>query len=341
MTTEILGLQFQCTHTIGGFSYFGTGFRYPIALARGEGDLLYVVSRGEESRPEGKRVSICTIAEDYVAEFAQGVTATGTTEISSADGSLVWPTSLALDQDKNVYVADEWLNRISIFTKDGDWIGKWGTPGDADGEINRPSGLAFDGDDNLLLVDSLNNRIQRFTRDGKFLAKWGKLGTGDGEFNMPWGIEVDTNGDIYVVDWRNDRIQKFNSDGQFLMKFGASGTGDGEFNHPTGVAVDKDGIVYVADRGNNRLQVFGADGGFITKMTGEGSLSKWGTAKVDANPELWKERESGYGLEREKLFWAPISVEVDDEGRIFVVETSRHRIQVYRKQAALFFSDHI
>ena len=341
MTSSILSVHFQCTHTMGNNSFFGSGFRYPMAVARGEGDLVYVVNRGDESRPEGRRVTVCTIGEDYIGEFAQGVSVTGTIEASSADGSLIWPTSIALDRDRNVYVADEWLNRISIFTKDGDWIGKWGTPGQGDGEISRPSGMAFDGDDNLVLVDSLNNRVQKFTKDGGFLAKWGRLGSGPGEFNMPWGADIDSVGNVYVADWRNDRIQKFSSDGQFLMEFGSSGTEDGEFNRPSDVAVDKEGIIYVADRGNNRLQVFGADGGFITKMSGDGSLSKWGTDKVNANPELWKERERGYALEREKLFWGPISVEVDDEGRIFVVETARHRIQVYRKQPVIFASEHI
>ena len=341
MTTQILGLRFQCTHTIGGQADFGPGFRCPVAAARGDGDLIYVVNRGEDTRPEGKRVTVCTVAEDYVGEFAQGVTMGGVVEASSADGSLLWPTSIALDKDRNVYVADEWLNRISIFSKDGDWIGKWGTPGQGDGEINRPSGLAFDGDDNLLLVDSLNSRVQKFAKDGEFLSKWGRLGSGDGEFNTPWGIDIDTNSDVYVADWRNDRIQKFSSDGRFLAKFGTSGPGDGEFNRPTGVAVDKDGIIYVADRGNNRLQVLGADGSFITKMRGDGTLSKWGTAKVAANAEMWKERENAHEMEREKLYLSPIAVEVDDEGRILVVESARHRIQVYRKQAPIFMSDHL
>ena len=341
MTTEILGVQFQYTHTIGGMAYFGPGFRYPIGMARGEGDLIYVVNRGEDSRPDSKRVTVCTVTEEYIAQFAQGVTTIGDVQVSSADGSLVWPTTIALNKDENLYVADEWLNRISIFTKDGDWIGKWGTPGDGDGQINCPSGLAFDVDDNLFLVDSRNHRVQRFTKDGEFLGNWGRLGGSDGEFNMPWGINIDNNGDVYVADWRNDRIQKFSPDGRFLMKFGAPGTWDGEFNRPTGVAVDKDGIIYVADKGNNRVQVFDPDGSFITEMKGNATPSKWGTAKLDSNSVMWKEREIAYGLEREKLFRAPVAVEVDDQGRIFVAELGRHRIQVYRKQPSLFSSDHL
>ena len=336
MTTQILGPTFQYSHTIGRGEHVGLGFRHPVAVVRGEAELMYVVNRGQEYRPGNKRVTICTVGEELIAEFARGVTSFAPAEASAADGSLIWPASIALDKARNVYISDEWLNRISIFTRDGEWIGKWGMPGEKDGEINRPSGIAFDKDDNLYLVDCLNNRIQKFTKGGKFLAKWGRLGSGDGEFNMPWGIDIDNQGDVYVVDWRNDRIQKFTSEGEFLMKFGTSGGGDREFNRPTGVAVDKDGTIYVADCENNRLQVFGADGSFITKMAGDATISKWGKEKVDANPEMWKEREIAQDLEREKLFESPIAVEVDDEGRIFVVETYRNRIQIYRKQAPIF-----
>ena len=337
MTSQILGVRFQSAYTIGRFEFVGSGFREPVAIARGEGDLLYVVNRSYEYRPDGKRVTICTVGEDYIGEFARGDNVAGVEIGSAADGSIIWPTAIALDKEWNVYLADEWLNRISIFTRDGDWIGKWGTEGEGDGEINRPSGLAFDKDDNLLLVDSMNHRVQKFTKEGRFLAKWGGLGSGKGEFNMPWGIDVDSLGDVYVADWRNDRIQKFTPDGDFVTTVGTPGTGDGEFNRPSGVAVDKEGIIYVTDWGNHRLQVFGADGSFITKMTGDATVSKWGKEKLSANPEMWKEREVAQGLEREKLFHTPVAVDVDDEGRIFIAETARHRVQVYRKQPAIFF----
>ena len=70
--------------------------------------------------------------------------AQGPHEFNFDDGSLVWPTAIAFDRDWNVYVSDEWLNRISIFSKDGDYIGKWEErPGSGDGELNRPSGSAL------------------------------------------------------------------------------------------------------------------------------------------------------------------------------------------------------
>lgn len=339
MLTQTEPLTFQYSHTIGRQeTRGGDGFFYPVAIARGEGNRLYVLSRGTETPVfwPCKRVTICTIDEEFIGEFGEKVPPEAA-NASAADGTFFWPTSVALDGQGNAYVADEWLNRISIFTKDGQWLGKWGKPGAGDGELNRPSGLAFGADDHLYMVDSRNHRIQVFTKDGKFLFKWGGSGSGDGQFNVPWGIAIDQHGDVYVADWRNDRLQKFTPDGRFLMKFGTSGQGDGEFRRPTGVAVDKDGTIYVTDYKNDRLQVFDGEGNFITTLTGEATLSKWGRERVALDPVMMKGRERAQGLqEREKPFQGPIAVAVDEENRVFVAECARHRIQVFRKQSALF-----
>jgi DNA-binding beta-propeller fold protein YncE len=340
MTTQIHPVQLQYSHTIGRAEFSGPGFRAPSGLARGADDRLYVLSRSYEGRPDGKRVTICTVDETYIAEFGGGVSA-DQAQGPAPDGRFMWPTAIALDQAGNVYVADEWYNRISIFTHDGDWIGKWGTPGSGEGELNRPSGMAFNQDDELYIVDSLNHRIQKFTKEGGFLAAWGSAGSDAGEFSMPWGIGVDTTGDVYVTDWRNDRVQKFTADGHFLMQCGTSGSAEGEFNRPTGIAIDQAGIIYVADQANNRLQVFDADGNFITQLRGEATVSKWGKEKLDANAEMWQQRQLAQGLEREKQFWRPSAVVVDRENRIFVAETVRSRVQVYRKQIPFFVGDRL
>ncbi|HSF32722.1 MAG TPA: hypothetical protein VLK82_19895 [Candidatus Tectomicrobia bacterium] len=110
---------------------------------------------------------------------------------------------------------------------------------------------------------------------------------------------------------------------------------------PWGIEVDGEGHVYVTDWRDNRLQVFDPAGSFITKLTGEATVSKWGQEKLNASPEMWLQRQKAQGLEREKQFWGPTAVEVDDENRIFVAESVRSRIQVYRKQIPLFVGDRL
>ena len=356
---QSIPITFQYSHTIGRQEVrSGNGFFNPVALTSDADGRLYVLSRGTETPAfiPCKRVTVFTPDEEFIRDYGQKIppeeVATPAQRRSAPNGSFMWPTSVALDRQGRTYVADEWLNRISIFDPEaqptrtqyperglagGEWTEMWGTPGSADGEIDRPSGLAFDQDDRLYVVDSRNHRVQVFTKDGKFLFNWGGYGAGPGQFDTPWGIDIDRDGAVYVADWRNDRIQKFAADGRFLMQFGGSGDGPGEFNRPTGVAVDREGIIYVADYKNDRLQVFDAEGGFITLLTGEATMSKWGQERIDLDFTIADARRVAQDIhEREKVFQGPIAVETDDAGRVFVLEVVRHRLQVFYKQSPIF-----
>jgi DNA-binding beta-propeller fold protein YncE len=150
---------------------------------------------------------------------------------------------------------------------------------------------------------------------------------------MPWGIAVDSGGHVYVADWKNDRVQKFTGEGEYVASFGlGSGDGAGELNHPSSVAVDRDGDVYVVDWGNNRLNVYAEDGGFLTTFVGDADkLAKWSQDSVDANPDYAKARRR-VDLSPEYLFRRPVAVNVDNDGRIMVLETNSGRMQIYVKE---------
>ena len=326
MSVVFFGVSTRTYHydrTIGKGEFGGAGFRQPMDLALGRDGRIYVVNRSHEYRQGGVRVTMLTLDEEYIGEFSQ---------LGEGDGDLYWPVSIALDSDQNVYISDDWLTRISVFDKDGEFLHKWGVPGSGDGELNKPSGIKFDKEDNLYVVDSGNNRVQKLTKDGTFLAKWGEAGSDEGQFNLPWGLAFDNSGDVYVADWNNHRIQKFTSDGEWLAEFGSFGDRKGEFNRPTGVAVDKDGDIYVADWGNDRVQVLTPDGRHITTFTGDAGLSKWGADKLNANPDMAKQRDLMMrDMSPERNFWRPKSLAIDDEGRIIIIDSDRNRFQVYQK----------
>ena len=326
MATVFFGIanrSFVYDRTLGRQEFSGAGFRAPSDLALGPNGTIYVVNRSWEYRPDGVRVTVLNIEEELLGEFSRR---------GEGDGELYWPSSIAVDSSQNVYVADDWLNRISVFDKDGEFLSKWGTGGSGDGQISKPCGLTFDSDDNLLVADAGNNRVQKFSKDGKLLAKWGEAGSSQGQINVPWGLTIDSRGDVYVADWRNDRIQKFTPDGKFLAEYGSSGNGPGQFNRPSDVAVDKDGDIYVCDWGNDRVQVITPEGKHVTTFTGDAGLSKWGREKLAANPDMIRQRNLMRDSSAERAFWRPKAVEVDDAGRILILDGYRGRIQVYRKE---------
>ena len=328
--------------TVGG----GRGFRIPVDIALAPNDLVYVVNRGYE-HPRGKaysvRINVIKLDDDgdeFINEFGS---------YGNGPGQFFWPTSIAVDKDINVYVCDQFLNRINIYNRDGDYLSHWGTQGSGDGELNWPSGLAI-RDDIMFVVDGWNHRVQKFTPDGKYIGQFGSFGDGPGQLNTPWGIGLDKDGNVFVADWRNDRIQSFTADGEWMRTFGKPGTGGdhsivrlhggiravprtpGEFNRPTGVCVDKDGDIYVADWLNNRVQVLTPEGRFITEFTGDGGLSKSGVGHLKVAEDFSRQRNTLRDMSQERLFWAPIMVKFDDNrNRLMVADSARHRLQIYQK----------
>ena len=151
-----------------------------------------------------------------------------------------------------------------------------------------------------------------------------------------------------MADWGNDCIQKFSPNGEFIATYGASGNGDGEFQGPASVVVDKEGYIYVADWGNERVQALDPEGRFVTKLRGQATLSKWaenflrinaeeaearGKANLELDLEYFVDEPHEESSHIEKYFWAPVSVNLDGAGTLYVTESNRHRIQVYKRSA--------
>jgi DNA-binding beta-propeller fold protein YncE len=328
MATHFFGIRdriYSYRNCIGRVAVNGEGFLCPVDLALASNEVAYVVNRSFEYRPDGLRVTKCTLTGDYLGEFGSG---------GEGEGQFVWPVAVAVDRDENVYVADEWLNRILIYDKDGKILRSWGKRGSGDGELTGPAGLAFTRDNDLFVVDSRNNRVQKFTADGRYIGQFGSAGKGPGQFNLPWGIGLDKDGNVYVADWRNDRIQKFTAEGKWLASCGSSGSGAGQFNRPSGVCVDNDGDIYVADRQNDRVQVLTPEGRFITAITGNAGLSKMGAKQLQANSDMIRQRALALvndGGSWERALSYPTAVKADAQNRIAILDMGRYRIQLYEK----------
>ena len=307
-------------------------------LAINSQGILYVLNRAGPETPvrlPSKRVSMCTLDEEFLGEFGTGGT---------GDGEFWWPSSIAIDSQDRVYVADEGLQRVSMFSKDGEYLGKWGQKGSGEGQLEYPSSLAFDADDNLWMTDSGNHRVQQFTKDGELISAWGQRGSGPGQFEAPWGLALADSGDVYISDWGNDRIQRYDTSGRLIEEFGGLPQGDA-IHRPAGLTVDSEGNIYVADWGNERVKVIGPDGRLLATLRGESIDSKWAADYFDANPEegrlrieadlepklappARRDREISAGVE--SYFWGPTAVKLDGQGRVYVADTLRHRIQVYQ-----------
>lgn len=324
LTTTVAGRTWNFVKAIGRNAAAGNGFTNPYAITQGPDGAYYVISRGAEGAggvvAENKRVGKVTFDENLVGEFAR-------TEF-------IWAAGIAVDKDSNVYLSDEYANKILIYDADGQKSGEWGQVGSGQGQLRGPSGLALDADENLFVVDSLNDRVQKFSKDGKFLMSFGEAGSAPGQFNRPWGITIDKEGSIYVADWDNNRVQKFEPDGTYIMSFGASDHDDGGLLHrPSGVAVDSQGDVYVVNWGDKNVKIYDSEGSILTTLYGDAiEFSKWAKEVVESNPDVVKAYRRVKDISSLGLFNRPTGITVDAEDRVIITETTRGRLQIYQKE---------
>lgn len=270
-------------------AFWSAGSRNIVATYSGDGNYS-----GSASSPLTQTVVAAQVPPSYVTKWGAW---------GAGNGQFEGLSSVATDPSGNVYVVDQYNNRVQKFTGSGAYLTQWGTPGAGNGQFSYPGGVAVDGAGNVYVADQSNNRIQKFTGSGVYLTQWGGAGSGNGQFSDPFGIAVGDSGDVYVADILNNRIQRFTSAGAYLSQWGTAGSGNGQFNEPLGVAVDASGAVFVADLANQRIQKFTSTGTY---------LGQWGSAGSDNGQ-----------------FDAPYGIAVDGSGCVYVAEMNGRRVQKF------------
>ncbi len=127
------------------------------------------------------------------------------------------PSGVAIDSSGNLYIADEFNQRIRKV--------------DAGGNISTIAG----------------NGTAGFSGDGGAATA--------AEFNLPNDVDVDGAGDVYVADLGNNRVRKIDATGVITTAAGGlDNAGSAGVNTPLSVALDSAGNLYFSDSGNNAVR---------------------------------------------------------------------------------------
>jgi DNA-binding beta-propeller fold protein YncE len=171
------------------------------------------------------------------------------------------PTSLAVDSEGFVWVADTHNYRVLKYSPDAELVFQFGVQGNKPGEFFYVCGIAV-AEDGTIYVSEFggNDRVQVFDRGGRYLRGWGSYGEGDLQFKRPQSLALGPGGRLYVADSSNHRVVVYDRSGRRLNSFGGYGAEPGRMKYPWGLAVARDGTLHVAEYGNHRLQRFDPDG---------------------------------------------------------------------------------
>lgn len=166
---------------------------------------------------------------------------------------------------------------ISMFTRDGDFLGKWG-PSDERGFALGAHTLYIEKDGMFWTTDRDGHTVKKYTPQGELLltlGTFGEWGKDETHFNGPTAVLVQDNGNIVVSDgYWNSRLVWFTAEGEFIRSVGGWGRGPAQFNTPHAITQDSKGRILVADL---------AGGNFHDYMTVPGQIREERTIPAE-NP---------------------------------------------------------
>lgn len=142
-------------------------------------------------------------------------------------------------------------------------------------------------------------------KDGKVVHSWGK-----GMYTMPHAIRIDPQGNVWTTDAASSMVYKFSPDGKKLMEIRIGGQPSpcpNNFCSTTDIAFAPNGHLFISDGyANARILEYTADG---TK------IREWG--KPGTGPGQ---------------FHLPHSIQVDENGIVYVADRENGRIQRFDMQ---------
>lgn len=260
MVFDAKGYLLVADPRVGGVSvYNGQGSLQQVVNVQGVITGLAVDSKGNLLVAKGRSVVIMDRAG---AE--RGALGSGAGQFGRASG-------IAVDAAGFVYVVDNQLSNVKVFTAAGAFVKTIGAKGSGNGQFNAPTGIAYESASNQIAVaDTGNGRIQFFSAGGNFdyTKTIGSFGTAQLQFRTPVGIafEYAAGGGVsrmYVVDTYQNNVQILDpaGTGRYLATIGASGFASGELMIPVDVAFDKLTYSLLVANNSGMIARFGIDGG--------------------------------------------------------------------------------
>ena len=165
----------------------------------------------------------------------------------SKDGQFNYPLGLCIDKNGNVLVADRNNNKVSVFSKDLQFVSNIGV-----GQLMFPVDVKLTPDCMVAILDWSPKCVHFYPMNGHRISSCISLGEGpDCLVHNPYFFCLDPAGNIIISDHGNNATKIVSQSEQLIHTIGREGNGRGEFIYPYGICISKLGIIFVISNNSN------------------------------------------------------------------------------------------
>ena len=164
---------------------------------------------------------------------------------TEGEGQLNSPRGLCTDYNGDVYVAECIDHRVSVFSKDLNFLKHLFTQ-----QLKFPRDVKVTPNSVVVLNERSPNCIHFFSRSGALLRSCVTQGE-DGMVYNPQFFCLDPAGNILITDTYRHNIKILSPSGQLMHTIGKEGHGRGELLTPWGICLSQTGTIFVISDSNN------------------------------------------------------------------------------------------
>lgn len=201
-----------------------------------------------------------------------------------------------------IYVCDSRSNVVVTLDLAKRKLGFLGYKGQ--GRLLKPVNITIDKENNVIYVaDMLRKQVLAYNIDGDLLKVYGEKR----EFSPS---DIDIRGDeLFISDIKAHQILVLDiSTGEILRRIGEKGRMEGQLFHPTSIKIFENKI-FIVDSTNNRVSIFDLNGNYIDSL---GSIG-----------------------DRPGNFVRAKGIDIDKQGRIYVIDSAFQNVQIFNKEKKL------
>jgi streptogramin lyase len=226
---------------VSGSPYTAGGLNFPISISVDQTNISWIVDYGN---------SHLTLLNNA------GAAQSGTTGYDGVDatatGNFIFPVAVAVDSNRNGWVANQSSNTITKVSTSGPSYTSYIVG-------NGPSGVAVDANNNVWSANYYGDSIGAVAPSGSVLS--GTSGFTGGGVLHPQGIAADGAGTVWVANYRGPSISQLAGVGSkagtgVALSPAAGWAPDAALLEAFGLAIDASGNIWVSNFGSNTITEF-------------------------------------------------------------------------------------